>query len=153
MGKRIYTEIEINATVDVIWEILLDFKKYPNWNSFIKHIEGKVSPGNMLMVKIHPPGGSMMTFKPQVITHIRNKQLSWKGKLIFNGLFDGTHYFELIPLDNHKTKFIQREEFSGFFVRFFNPVKTQRGFETMNMKLKELAEKRVLDVNSPGVSM
>jgi len=38
--KKIETEIIINTTPERVWEILIDFENYPNWNPFIRAIVG-----------------------------------------------------------------------------------------------------------------
>lgn len=139
--KNIQTEITIHATPQKIWNILTDFTNYPNWNPFITSFQGNAFEGNTVVVKIKPPEGSQMIFKPTIVERKENIVLRWKGKLLFSGLFDGTHHFELIDNHNGTTTFMQREEFEGIFVGLFNPQKTQNGFEAMNKKLKELAER------------
>lgn len=140
MAKEIKTAIDIQATPQIVWNILTDFENYPNWNPFITAINGKIKIGNSITVNIHPPNGSSMTFKPKIISHIENKELRWLGSVIFKGLFDGQHTFELIDNGNGTTTFIQSEIFTGIFVKFFNPEKTKNGFHTMNQKLKEISE-------------
>ena len=39
------TEIEINGTVERVWEALTDFSLYPKWNPLIKKIEGDLKVG------------------------------------------------------------------------------------------------------------
>lgn len=141
MAKEIKTEIVIQATPEKIWSILTNFEDYPNWNPFVSSIEGTVDIGNKIKVRIHPPGGKGMTFRPVIITKIDEKELSWRGKLLVSGLFDGEHKFELIDNKNGSVTFIQSEKFKGLFVWMFNPKKTEDGFNQMNEKLKELAEK------------
>jgi hypothetical protein len=82
-----------------------------------------------------------MIFKPVVLLKKENKELQWLGKLLFKGLFDGEHHFELIDNKNGTTRFIQSERFSGLLVPFFNFDTTTASFHIMNRKLKELAEK------------
>ena len=36
--KEIYTEIEINSSAEEVWNILINFANYPNWNPFMKQI-------------------------------------------------------------------------------------------------------------------
>ncbi|MEZ0006912.1 hypothetical protein ABH942_002290 [Flavobacterium sp. 28YEA47A] len=141
MAKEIKTEIVIQATPEKIWSILTNFEDYPNWNPFVSSIEGTVDIGNKIKVRIHPPGGKEMTFRPVIITKIDEKELSWRGKLLVSGLFDGEHKFELIDNKNGSVTFIQSEKFKGLFVWMFNLKKTEDGFNQMNEKLKELAEK------------
>lgn len=66
------------------------------------------------------------------------------GHFIFSGLFDGEHKFELIDNGNGTTTFIQSENFKGVLIPLFKKmleVNTLDGFNQMNQKLKELAEK------------
>jgi hypothetical protein len=143
-AKEIKTEILINATPEKVWAILTDFENYPNWNPFIKLIKGEVKIGNKIIVKIEPPEAKGMTFKPKILTFETNKELSWLGHLLFAGLFDGKHKFELID-NGDGTTFRQSEKFKGVLVPLFKKQldnNTKKGFEEMNRKLKEIAERK-----------
>ncbi|WP_278550686.1 SRPBCC domain-containing protein [Elizabethkingia bruuniana] len=142
MAKEIKTEIVIQAAPEKIWKILTDFESYPQWNPFIVSVTGDVEKGNKIVVSIKPSDGKGMIFKPTILTKIDSKELSWQGRLLFKGLFDGKHKFELIDNGNGTTTFIQSEKFSGIFVWLFNPENTKNGFNKMNQKLKELAESK-----------
>ena len=144
MRKEIKTEITINATTDKVWAVLTDFENYPNWNPFIKSIKGTVAVGNNIIARMEPPGANGMTFKPKVLAYDSNKEFRWIGHLLIPGLFDGEHKFELIDNKNGTTTFIQSEKFNGILVPLFKKmldVNTVDGFNQMNQKLKELAEK------------
>lgn len=141
MAKEIRTEITIQAKREKVWAILTDFENYPNWNPFITFIEGKAEEGRQITVRIAPPGGKTMTFKPTIITRTENRELKWLGTVLFKGLFDGEHTFELKDNADGTVTFIQGEQFRGIFTGLFNPEKTIKGFNEMNNKLKELAEK------------
>lgn len=140
MPKKIETEITIHASPEKIWKILTDFENYSTWNPFITDIQGTIEEGNQIQVKIEPQGGKSMVFKPVVLSKKINIEFSWLGKLLFKGIFDGEHKFELIDNKNGTTRFIQSEQFSGILVPFINLDKTATGFNAMNRKLKELAE-------------
>lgn len=145
MAKEIKTEILINATPEKVWSILTDFDNYPNWNPFIKSINGEVKVGNKIKAKIRQSESKEMTFKPKIITFETNKELRWLGHLLFAGLFDGEHKFELIDNGNGTTTFRQSEKFKGIFVPLLKKQldnNTKKGFEEMNRKLKELAEQK-----------
>ena len=145
MAKEIKTEILINATPEKVWSILTNFDNYPNWNPFIKSIKGEVKVGNIITARIEPREAKEMTFKPKILTFETNKELKWLGHLLFAGLFDGEHKFELIDNGNGTTIFIQSERFKGILVPLFKKQldnNTKKGFEEMNSKLKELAEQK-----------
>lgn len=145
MAKEIKTEILINATPDKVWAILTDFDNYPNWNPFIKSIKGQVAVGNKITARMEPPGANGMTFVPKVLVFETNKEFRWLGHLLFPGLFDGEHKFELIDNKNGTTTFRQSERFRGILVPLFQKmldINTTNGFIQMNKKLKELAEQK-----------
>ncbi|RQO70587.1 SRPBCC domain-containing protein [Pedobacter sp. KBW06] len=144
MTKEIKTEILINARPESVWAILTAFDQYPDWNPFIKSIKGDGTVGNRLVVRIEPPEAKSMTFKPRVLAFEANKEFRWIGNLLFSGLFDGEHKFELIDHGNGTTTLIQSEHFKGILVSLFAKQldnNTRRGFMEMNAKLKELAER------------
>ncbi|PID64801.1 MAG: polyketide cyclase [Gammaproteobacteria bacterium] len=140
MKKEIHTKIIIHSIPQKVWENLADFENYPSWNPFIKEISGKLKIAEKIKVKIQPENASAMTFRPTIVDCEENKRLIWKGKFIIGGLFDGKHQFELLNNQNGTTTFIHSEVFSGILVRFFNPENTEKGFEKMNQKLKEICE-------------
>ncbi len=141
MATSINTEILISASVQKVWDTLLNVNDYPNWNPFIKKIEGTFSVGNTIKIEL----ANGMKFKPKVLTCTAPKELKWLGHLIFKGLFDGEHSFELIEIDRDTTLFKHSEKFSGALVPFFKKqinVQTRSGFEMMNNKLKQIVEKQ-----------
>jgi len=144
---QLYTEIEINASAETVWRLLMDLENYPDWNPFIRSveaIEGEVKPGAPLKVFLKPGGASGMTLKPSVVECVPETKFSWLGSLFIKGLFDGKHEFLLEPLAEGKVKFIQRENFSGILVPVIWALikkNTKLGFEEMNTALKARARK------------
>ena len=143
MTVEIFTEILIEAQPKKVWEILTDFENYPEWNSFVKSVEGNIKVGNIISVRIEPPNGNGLTFKPVVVAYEPEKELRWLGKFFIKGVLDGEHQFKLIDNKNGTTTFIQSETFTGILVGVFknNLNNTKIGFERMNLELKELAER------------
>ena len=142
--KEIRTEIEIDAAVNEVWSILTDFARYPQWNPFIREISGELRKGAQLQVNLGPPGKRTMKFKPIVQTVEPGKTFRWLGRLLFSGLFDGEHIFELEAAGENATRFIQREKFHGILVGLFGKsldTDIKSGFITMNEALKNEVEK------------
>ncbi|WP_340105749.1 SRPBCC domain-containing protein [Rhodohalobacter sp. 8-1] len=141
--KSLYTEIEIDASADIVWEILTDFDSYPDWNPFIRSFDGHPKPGHQFSVTIQPTGKKPMSFKPVCLSLIPESEFRWLGHLFISGLFDGEHIFELKELSDTRTLLIQRENFQGLLVpllwRQLN-TSTRSGFEQMNQELKKRAE-------------
>lgn len=136
------TEIRINAPPEKVWEILVDFPRFPDWNPFIRRISGKPQAGARLTVEIHPPGGRAMIFRPMVLIASPGKELRWLGRILMPGIFDGEHSFLLTP-EGDRCRFEQSERFSGVLFRLVGSrilEPTKKGFEAMNEALKKRAE-------------
>jgi len=141
---EIRTEIEIDAPVERVWDVLADFPSHAAWNPFVRSIQGRPAQGEKLVVHIQPPGGKGMTFKPTVLVAEPRKELRWLGRLLFPGLFDGEHYFLLDPLPSGGTRLVHGEKFSGLLVAMARSSLddgTRRGFMAMNDALKARAER------------
>lgn len=143
--KKIKTEIIINAPKAKVWNILTDLEKYPAWNPLIKKSEGQIKLGTQLINTLQLEGQKPQVFKPLITSVKEQESFRWLGSLFFKGLFDGEHYFELEAINEHKTKLIHGEHFSGILsglVLSMIEAATLQGFEQMNLALKERAEKR-----------
>lgn len=141
--KELRTQIKINATPEKVWRVLTDFKAYPEWNPFITKLEGTLAPGQKLTVTLAPPNERVMTIQPTLLEANPNKMLRWKGQLLFPGIFDGEHIFEIIDNKDGTSTFVHRENFSGILIPLFKKmldVSTKRGFEMMNEELKRRSE-------------
>ena len=142
--KLIETEIKIAASPERIWSILTDLEKYDEWNPFIKNAKGKVQVGEKLEVLISPPNGKAMEFKPIVKSVIENSEFIWLGRLLFPGIFDGEHIFN-IHHDDRGSLLVQKEKFSGILIPMMwssLDKNTRAGFELMNQALKDRAENK-----------
>lgn len=143
MRLALRTEILIAASAARVWEVLTDFTAFPSWNPFIRRIDGIAVPGTRLSVRIRPPGGRAMTFRPTVLRVEPEQHLSWRGRTLLPGLFDGEHVFELEAVSAREVRFVHAEHFRGVLVPLLAGTlrtTTREGFEQMNAALKRRAE-------------
>ena len=140
--RSLVTEIEIEATPERVWDVLTDLSEYHEWNPFMLAGSGQVEIGSRLEVRIAPPGGSEMTFRPVVTEATRPMAFEWLGILGVRGLFDGRHRFELQPVVAG-TRLVHSEEFTGVLAPVVTKLlheKTKLGFEAMNAAMKSRVE-------------
>ncbi len=140
---HLYTEIEIEASAERVWAVLVDFASYSQWNPFIRSAVSVPQQGARLQIVIQPSGGKAMRFSPVVLAAEAGRELRWLGRFLVPGLFDGEHSFIIEPLVEGKVRFQQSEKFSGILVGLFRASldrDTKRGFEEMNRALKARAE-------------
>jgi hypothetical protein len=142
---EIVSAIEIDAPPSRVWNVLTDFAQFPDWNPFVRHIEGEPRKGERLRVTIAPPGGRQMTFTPTVLAAETTQELRWLGRFLLPGIFDGEHYFKLEALQPGRSRLVHGERFSGLLVPFLRASLdkgTRAGFVAMNHALKKRVEAR-----------
>lgn len=143
VSRKLKTEITINASTEIVWEILSNHNSYSEWNPFIQKISGLPEPGEKLVVSLQLPDSKPMEFKPKVLINEPEKEFRWLGVLFVKGIFDGEHYFILEQISPNGTLFIQGENFrgilSGLMIKMIGK-NTLTGFNDMNEALKKRAE-------------
>lgn len=144
--RRISTFIDIEAPASRVWAVLMDFPAYADWNPFVRRITGSRAVGSTLQVTVQPDGGHAMTFAPEVLACIPERQFRWRGRVVVAGVFDGEHAFEITPSAPGACRFLHTETFRGVLVplvmRGAMRARTEAGFEAMNQALKARVEQR-----------
>ncbi|MCB1167089.1 MAG: SRPBCC domain-containing protein [Leptospiraceae bacterium] len=135
--KSIHTELKIRATPAEVWSVLMDNKKYPEWNPYHVRVEGELKEGNTIVVEVHKPNGNRIVLEPEVLRIRPERELTWGGGI--PGLFTGEHVFEIVPCEEGVV-LIHREKFSGIFVPFAELDSIEEGYAQMNQALKERVE-------------
>ena len=139
---QLETRIHIHATAELVWSVLVDFARYPEWNPFIRRVQGRAEPGQILQVEVQPVGGKPMAFKPMVLKAQQGKELRWLGRFLFQGVFDGEHHFRLEPVSDGVI-LVHGENFRGLLVPLLRRMLQQQtlaGFEAMNEALRQRVE-------------
>jgi hypothetical protein len=140
--RSIYTEIGIAAPAARVWDILAAIDRWGEWNPFAE-ASGRLGLGERLEVRLTPPGGSPMTFRPTVVKLEPGRELRWLGRLGFPGVFDGEHGFRVESEGAAACRLHQFETFRGVLagaILWLAGESTRRGFEAMNRALKARAE-------------
>ncbi|MFC1747876.1 SRPBCC family protein [Pseudomonadota bacterium] len=148
MPEVIQHELEIAATPDQVWRVLMDFNAYARWNPFVRQISGEASLGGVLSLSIQSGHHCVMGFSPSVIAVEPRRRFSWRGHLYIPGLFDGEHHFEIEAVAENRVCFRQVEYFSGLLNRLilkFVREQTTSGFKAMNVALKKEVERAKID--------
>jgi hypothetical protein len=135
----IATRIEINAPADQVRAIVVDYADYPNWNPFVRKIEGDMTEGKDVRVTVQPVGQATITGIGHVVASTPTR-IAWSGQLGFPGVFSGVHTF-LIEADGaNRTVFSNNEKMRGLAILFYDFKPTEAAFVAMNQALKQRAE-------------
>lgn len=138
-------EIEIDAPVTAVWQVLSDFPSYPEWNPYATRVEGRPVLGETIDLTITQENWSEpLNLRPTIVRVEEDRELAWHGSVFFTGLHETDHYFRLIPLEANRTRLQQIEEFRGWLPEHVQgPAErayTERAFQAMNETLKRRVE-------------
>ena len=99
----------IRSTPEKIWKRLTDAKDFPNWNSTVTSIDGEISKGTKLTirVKIAPD----RKFSPTVVEYEANKRMVWADGMA--PMFRGERTYTLTSNPDGTTEFTMSEVFRG----------------------------------------
>lgn len=130
----IVTSIDIPAAPEVIWEVLADTGRYPEWNPYHVRVDGEMQPGAKLAVHVEKPNGDAVTVHPHLLEAVPGRSLVWGGGP--RGIFRGEHRFDLERLPQGCTRLHHTEVFSGLFISFADLDAIEPGYVLMNQALK-----------------
>jgi hypothetical protein len=116
--NEIRTEATIAGTADEVWNVLVDFAHYGEWNPAMRSVQGKAAVGERLTIAFERSPGKTMTLRPTVLAADTGHEFRWMGRLLLPGIFDGEHLFELHEDEPGTVRFVQSERFSGVLVPF-----------------------------------
>jgi hypothetical protein len=144
--RRIATAVDIDAPAIAIWRVLADFAAYPEWNPFIRRLEGEPVAGARIRVTVEPPGRKPMAFHATVRVAQPGRELRWLGRVLIPRIFDGEHAFIIeertIEERTGGCRLRHEETFRGLLVPAFGAMldDTERGFANLNAALKRRVE-------------
>jgi hypothetical protein len=98
----------IDASPDEVWAVVEDVSGYPDWDSGVERVEGRLAQGEKIKVfsELDPGRGY-----PVTVTELERGRMTWRGGMPL-GLFKGVRTYRVAPEDGG-TRFTMREEFSG----------------------------------------
>ena len=143
LAKDLETWIDIEAPPERVWAVLIDFPAWQRWNAFIPSVEGVLSEGKTVRIKVVPPGLKPMLFQPEIYTVRPLREIRWGGSFLWF-VYRGDHSFLLEPMPGGNTRFRQIERFRGPLVLLMGGMmkSTEAGYHQMNLALKREAESR-----------
>ncbi len=141
----LYTEIEIDAPRNRVWQILLQKQNWKYWNTFLYDCDPRqpLEPGRQVLLALRRvPGEPDTEFQPRITLVQPGVCLAWVSS--FPG-FRNEYVFELQDSGFDRTRYVHRERFSGPLTRLFFPFIRQdeaQGIRRMAYELKDYAEHR-----------
>ena len=114
MGFSVSTDIEIDATADAIWDVLVHTDEYWEWNPMLKWKSGVLSPGSEIRFSL---AAGKMSLPVSAVVEVAEpgRELRWTGPAAeWQRPFGrGTHYFKLDAVTEDRVRLTHGEHFSG----------------------------------------
>lgn len=129
----------IHAAPETIWQLLTDAPRYPDWNTTVDKVDGKIALGEKITVHAKiSPGRS---FPVKVAEWEPRSRMVWSSAMPL-GLFKGERTFTLAP-KNGGVEFSMREIYTGLLSGLITKSipDLQPAFEEFAAALKQRAEK------------
>lgn len=123
-------ELVIAAPRRAVWDVLVDFSRYPEWNPFTVGVEttGRVGDAVLLDVQL---GERRMKMRERMRVNEPERRIGW-GLYVLGGVaLDCTRVQELEDAGEGRTRYACHESFRGLLVPlFFNRYRErmERGF-------------------------
>ena len=141
--SEVGTEIEIDAPVEKVWDILVDLEKYPEWNPFTKKVESTLLVGDEIHLEVHMRKNKIRNQTEIVNLHEPNKKICWGVQYMKPAILNANRHQVLTPLDGNKTLYYTADKFSGMMapmvIKMYGE-DIKKGFECVAKALKKRAE-------------
>jgi uncharacterized protein YndB with AHSA1/START domain len=99
----------IEATPEQVWPVLTDIAAWPDWDSGVTSVDGRLALGQKLSIAV--------AANPGRVFPVRVVQLEAPARMVFRGgmplgLFTGERTYTLVP-EGAGTRFTMRERYTG----------------------------------------
>jgi len=135
-------EIVINAPAELVWDVLVDFENYGEWNSFCPSVKGEPVIGSPVDMQVDLGNG--LQRQVEYVTRVEpGRSITWSME---NRPGDPIHADRtqcVIPIDASSCRYTSIDEFSGEFVPQMMELMgeaMERGFNACAAGLKQRAE-------------
>ncbi len=135
----------IAAPASAAWTVLADTTSYPEWNPFVRRLEGDLQRGSRLEVELQLGDRKPQRMRPTIVTLDEGRVLEWLGRVGFPGVLDGRHRFELRSTEATGCELVHSERLSGALVPAFRKLLTRdtpAAFVAYNEAFKRRVESR-----------
>lgn len=143
--KEIKTEIEIKASPQKVWDILIDINRWNEWNPTVNKVDGNIKIGNKINIVMRDEDGKDgAKYTPIITQNNEPLLLEWHANMISDFFFSNDRIFELRK-SNNGTFLINKEIFKGLLVPlFWNKFNdyVPSILKKMNIALKEEVENK-----------
>ncbi len=137
------SQVDIAASPTRVWEVLVDFARYPEWNPLTYEVETQVAEGARVTMWVRLPGKRPRTEVTTMHAIVPGRRICWGMVMGRPSLLNTNRIQLLTPTAGGGTRYFTEDSFSGWLVPvvkgLYGPA-IQAGFEAMTAALKARCE-------------
>lgn len=141
--------IEINASAEAVWSVLIDLENYGEWNPFTPKIKSELTVGSPVDLHVRlrertSTDDKLYTRREWVTAVEKPLKLAWGTKVIFSFLLQAEKEQLVTPIDQNSCSYDTIDKFSGLLypiIALFYKKRIERGFDETAAALKERCER------------
>jgi hypothetical protein len=140
--KCVRAEIEIDAPIDRVWQMLVDLERYGEWNPFTPVAKSSLKLGDPVELQVRLVGDRLMK-RVEYITRNEPYTLGWEMQMGPRFLLHAERCQVLTPLEGNRTHYSSEDCFTGWLAPIVTGLfgaSMERGFGDCGRALKKCAE-------------
>ena len=142
MSFEVHRDVDIQAPKAVVWEVLTDFAKYPEWNEFVVGCESSLKPGEP--IDLHVQLGRKPQLQREWVTACApGESFSYRMKPVPLGALSSARSHHLEARGDEHTVYRSRFELKGWLAPLVKALlgkKLEAGLGQMNEGIRLRAE-------------
>lgn len=134
----LYAEVEIEASKERVWQVLIQKEQWKYWNTFLFDCDPSQPFQQRQEVSLslrRLPAEEETEFQPMVTLLQPNICLKFTSSIL--GL-KNEHSFELLEIGIRRTRYVHRDSYTGILSRFFLPFLREDELQGMRRMAREL---------------
>lgn len=135
-------EIVVATSPSLVWGILVDLDRYPEWNRYSPIVRGRVEVGEVIWVEAHLD--DEIQHVQNVVTSVKtNEELCWQSTDWYGFLASGTRCRWLSATEDGDTLLVHHEVMSGplaWLIKLIYLDRIERGLKLVDESIAERAE-------------
>ncbi|HET8881304.1 MAG TPA: SRPBCC domain-containing protein [Solimonas sp.] len=136
--------IEVNAPAEVVWDVIRDLAKYPEWNPFCIECRSTLQPGDPIDMKVR------LTARPQaqrewMKEYVEGRRFAYSMKPVPGGALSSFRSHDITAIDAGRSRYHSHFELRGWLrvvVLALFRGGLERGFGGMTDAVKRRAEEQ-----------
>ncbi|HLI67354.1 MAG TPA: SRPBCC domain-containing protein [Caulobacteraceae bacterium] len=139
---KVEHRIGVQAPASVVWDIVYDLDRWPEWNPLYTRVAGAIRYGGTIKLQLALPGQAERELVATVIDWSPNEAVHWKTSLLA-GLVRTIRYLEIEAMGETGCIFSNGEIFRGLLgPRIARQLRSslRAGFEALGEAVRDRAE-------------